>query len=187
MKRLKHFYWALRKSWAVLILLIGLVILLLFLCQEITDNSPDTIKNIFSILVSLLCGIMVSLATFAIHLYTTSLYAYNQIEELVTNTCQSLLVTYENTAETPSKELAQKYGEVFIIYREICFLSEALTYKKDFIKVSCKFRKMVELLKGIRNSDHANQDLEKAIKLIQEMAQGNYVCENTNTRNSKER
>lgn len=175
MKRLKHFYWALRKSWAVLILLLGLVILLLFLCHKITDNSPDIIKNVFSVLVSLLCGIIVSLATFTIHLYTASVYAFNQIEELVTNTCQSLLDTYQCTAVTPAKELAQKYGEVLIIYREVCFLSEALTFKKDFIKISCKFRNIVELLKSVRNSDHARQDLEKAINLIQEMAQGNYV------------
>lgn len=174
MNKSKHFLYSLQKTWFGIVLLAGLVIVLLFLCHKITNNSSDFSKNFFSFLVSLLCGIVVSLATFTIHTYTTSISAYNHIVELVTNSCQPLIEIVKHDQETQAVELAKKYSEYLITYREICFLSEPLTYRKEFNNISARYKQLVELLKGIQSSGQTNQELEKMKILIQELSCGHF-------------
>ena len=174
MNKLKHFLYSLQKTWFGLLLLAGLVLILFFLCHRITNDSSDFSKNFFSVLVSLLCGIVVSLATFTIHTYTASISAYNHIVKLVTNSCQPLLEIIKQDPEAPVGELAKKYSEYLITYREICFLSEPLTYRKEFDMVSDQYKELVASLKEIQSSDQASQNLEGLKKVIQELAYGHF-------------
>lgn len=175
MKNIKHFIGSLFRSWIVLSLTVVLLLTLILLSYSITSCSPEYIKNLFSVCVSLLCGIVVSLVTSVINTYYSSIYASKRVYELVSNSCEELLDLWKtsSTTDLPYK-LSERYSEFHMLYRELCFTSEPITYTAEIKKISKKYAELVKQLKDIQNSSE-DAKIKQIKTLAEELKVGNYV------------
>lgn len=174
MTNIKHFLWALYRSWAILLVTLILLTLLFLMSFRITSCSPDSIKNIFNVCVSLLCGVVVSLVTLVVNTYNSSINASKTINELVSNSCVELLDLYGSSAANDLPvELSKKYIEYHILYREICFISEPIVYTGNIKKLSAKYAQLVKQLKNLHSSSEF-AEIEMIRNLAEELAARNY-------------
>ena len=167
-QKIMHFLYSLKKSWLFLAGLILLTFILCILSLKITDSSCDFSKNIFSVLVSLLCGIIVALSTSIIDIYQKSVLSYKRIIEIVSDAIQLIESRYVNE-EHSIKVYITLHFEYALIYRELCFCSEPLAYDKDFKLISDKFKSMVDYLCSINEESTIDNIREKLKKHVEDI------------------
>jgi hypothetical protein len=175
MKNIKHFIWSLFRSWIILSFTIVLLLTLILLSYSITSCSPEYIKNLFNVCISLLCGVVVSLVTSVINTFNSSIYASKQVYELVSNSCEELLDLWKtsSTTDLPYK-LSERYSEFHMLYRKLCFLSEPISYTAEIKLISKKYAQLVKQLKDIQNSSE-DAKIKQIETLARELKVGNYV------------
>lgn len=170
--KFKHFGYSILKAWVLLVVMVLLLLLLLLLCFRVTDASCYPSKNLFNVLISLFCGVIVSLFTTAINTYNESIHANNRIVELASNTCKKLELTINNHEKKDAIRILSDYClEYQQIYRELCFLTESLAYEKNARKVLLAFYLIVERLMGIEFSKSKDLDLQTIKYYIFEISQ----------------
>lgn len=155
--RKRFFILAMKESWVFIVLLIALIAVLILLSIFVSEGSSNFEKNIFSILVSLLCGIIVSLFAAVVNTYNRSVTAENKIIELLTNSIQILEKRCEDSCANGGKklnldELKQICNNGLIEYRELCFISKDLLDSNEFRRYSGKYKSMLDYLSQIDES-----------------------------------
>lgn len=168
-KKAIHFLYSLKKSWPFLLGVSFTTLILVILSFIITDSSCHIYKNLFAVLISLFCGIIVSLCTSVINIYQNSVSSYNRVVKIVSDAVQKIESEYISVVHTNIRDYIELHFEYTMIYREMCFSTDSLTYVKDYKLIAGKFKAMVEYLCGIKETTDIQavcNDLSEYVKNI---------------------